>query len=369
MKKYNIAYVITLSVIVVLLILSGNYKKNVASLIDNRFLTEFPEKIDSDLTKQLTDYTQDRIGCRDMMISFYTNFNNIVFHIFPNHVYGKDGNLFCNGKEYIASYQHLDGDEEYAEDFAQYIDKLQDYCNTREIEFMYMLNPDKKTIYPEKMPESIGVYDAENLTEQIKRKIEEKGVRHVFIDDAFINKRGGEPLFYKCYDVSHWSDYGRIMGVNAVLKELSYKPLSVAEDFEKKETTVEKQIVSAVVINEELTAYQPKYIYQKQEIDNLDELELVFPEAFGVYKNINKGSCEKQKLLLLCDSYLLNYIDYFGDNFSEIICVHAYDVPKLQTLINIYEPDVLIFENVERAMAEFYPKEVIKNYNEAMKEE
>ncbi len=364
MKKYNVIYIVVIMIMIISFVLFGNYKKNVASSIDNRYLAEFPQKISNSFTKELTDYTQDRIGFRDSMISLYTNFNNKVFQIFPNNIYGKHGNLFGNGEAYLASYQHLNGDDEYAEYFAEYIKKLQNFCEAREIDFVYMLNPDKTTTYPEEMPESIGVYSAENLTEQIKRHLINKNVRSVFVDEVFKEVKSKELLFYKVYDPSHWSDYGRIVGVNSVLEELSLNELSLKEDFERKEVLAVKQQTSAVVINDSLIGYKSKYLYDKQDIKGLETLDLVNPDAFGVFKNCNSQSNKKPKLLLLCDSYLLNNFDYFGDNFSEIVGVHAYDLPKIQMLISLFEPDIVIFENVERAMDAFYPKDLIKAYGD-----
>lgn len=366
MRRYHLSYIGTLSVIIFLCIFTGNYKKEVASSIDNRYLTKFPEQISEDLTKQLTDYVQDRIGFRDQMIGLYTNFNHKVFHIFPNGIYGVDENLFGTGDDVMKSYQHLDGDAEYAAYFAEWLEKLQSYCIANGSEFVYMLNPNKATTYPEWMPSSVGVYDAPNLTEQIKGEVDERGIRHVFVDEIFMENKGGERLFYKRYDVAHWSDFGRITGVNAVLEELSEEPLSVTENYDRKEAVAEKQIVSAVTIHDALIGYTAKPVYVKQETDSAEMLQLVNPDAFGVYKNNDMQSAGKKKLLVLCDSYLSGYFDYFGDNFSEIVCVHAYDVSRLQMMIDLFEPDTVLFENVERAMDSFYPKDLIKSYKDSM---
>lgn len=55
------------------------------------------------------------------------------------------------------------------------------------------------------------------------------------------------------------------------------------------EVVQKKQIVSAVTINDKLTIYQPELVYKKEET-NMDSLQLIFPEAFGVYKNPNATS-------------------------------------------------------------------------------
>ena len=65
MRRYHLSYIGTLSVIIFLCIFTGNYKKEVASSIDNRYLTKFPEQISEDLTKQLTDYEIGRASCRE----------------------------------------------------------------------------------------------------------------------------------------------------------------------------------------------------------------------------------------------------------------------------------------------------------------
>ena len=46
-------------------------------------------------------------------------------------------------------------DTEYQDTFSNFILKIQDYCNSRDINFLYAVEPSKTTVYSEYLP--IGV--------------------------------------------------------------------------------------------------------------------------------------------------------------------------------------------------------------------
>ena len=92
------------SMIIILPILTFNFEKDAISEIDNRALAANPFSMDEgstdrDLTQNIQNYVNDRIGFRSKMIRSYTILNDKLFGkmVHPIYSYGKEGYVFGSG--------------------------------------------------------------------------------------------------------------------------------------------------------------------------------------------------------------------------------------------------------------------------------
>ena len=140
MKKLQVVFIALFFVLLALPLVFFNWEENVVSEIDNRQLTNNPfgpnAEPGADLTASLESYVQDRIGFRDEMILGYTLLNDQLFHkmIHPLYEYGKDGYVFFKQKQNVQF-----GDYHIA--FAEMLAEIQDYCQARDVPFLFVLNP------------------------------------------------------------------------------------------------------------------------------------------------------------------------------------------------------------------------------------
>ncbi len=154
MKKLQIVWIVLFFLLLMLPVVFFEWEENVVSEIDNRQLTNNPfgenATEGADLTTQLEQYVQDRIGFRDQMISGYTQLNDKLFHkmIHPLYEYGKDGYIFSRQKENVEL-------GEVHRDFAEMLAQIQQYCQQRGVLFLFVLDPEKAAIYPDELRDGI----------------------------------------------------------------------------------------------------------------------------------------------------------------------------------------------------------------------
>ena len=84
------------------------------------------------------------------MISAYTLMYDKVFGemVHPSYTYGKDGYVFSK-----VTYTEFG---EYQIAFADMIKKIQDYCEERDVPFVFMFDPSKTTVLKDELADGIN---------------------------------------------------------------------------------------------------------------------------------------------------------------------------------------------------------------------
>ena len=259
MKKIRIIFICIFFVLIIVPVITFNWKENVVSEIDNRELTNNPfgdnyvSDGSTDLTDAIEDYLQDRIGLRDEMITAYTVLNDRLFHemVHPTYEYGKDGYVFSKtGNNVIFNDYHVQ--------FANMIDKIQTYCEERNVPFVFVFNPSKSTVLQDKLADGIN-YNAE-WVQEFKNILDEKGINYVDNTELLEDKtEKGEMVFNQKYNAGHWNDLGAFYGINNILENLKkYIPtihVNTKDEFSITEELNETLLVSKFPIHE----YEPKF--------------------------------------------------------------------------------------------------------------
>ena len=243
MKKLQIVWIVLFFLLLMLPVVFFEWEENVVSEIDNRQLTNNPfgenATEGADLTTQLEQYVQDRIGFRNQMISGYTQLNDKLFHkmIHPLYEYGKDGYIFSRQKENVEL-------GEVHRDFAEMLAQIQQYCQQRGVLFLFVLDPEKAAIYPDELRD--GIHYDNSWVQVFEALLEEKGVRYLDNTQLLRDKREqGEQVFNRQYNASHWNDLGEFYGVNQMLQTLS-------EDFDAITPNRKEDFVIGERLNETL---------------------------------------------------------------------------------------------------------------------
>ena len=198
MKKIKVFLISLFVVCMFLPALFFNFKSNYISEIDNRKLTEFPslENINSSTLKTFNSYINDRIGGREQAIDAYTYLMDNMFHILvhPNYIYGKDDYIFF----------YIDNEikySEYHENFVNEIVKIRDYVESQGSEFYMVVNPEKKSVYTEYLPE--GINYNRNWAETFGSKLLSQGVNYIDNTELLKDKASSEFVYDKKYDAGH----------------------------------------------------------------------------------------------------------------------------------------------------------------------
>lgn len=326
-----------------------NFTPNAVSLIDNRYLTENPFALEGDLTTNMESYVSDRIGFRDEAISAFTVLNDRLFGkmVHPTYTYGKDGHVFGAGLTTTNDFN------QYHVLFADTVKKLQDYCEARNVPFLFVFSPVKPAVYPDKIADGIN-YNRE-WVDMLIAELEKRDVHYLDNTETMVALRAaGEEPYNQKYDANHWNDLGAFYGTQQMQKLLKEKRDDVhvndLSEFRVGETLKESLMVSNFPIHEYVPRFVPNVEYQNLRDEYYPEIRLHESyREFGYYVNetrINEGA---PSLLCFQGSYMNSYgYKFMLNSFGEYVHIHDYqNVLDLPYYFNIFQPDCVIFEVAE----------------------
>lgn len=357
---------IFLSICILLLLLpllNANIKHNQISVITNRNLTELD--FDAGVSRSdLIDYVNDRIGFRDKSISFYTKVNDALFDkmVHPTYTYGKNGYVFFKLGEEIVDVEFLDA-------FCQYLKQIQDYCEAREVPFIYCFNPSKTTVYNEFLP--VGYKYSSDFLNELYADLEKYEVNYISNVELLSEKAKTEQVYNVKYDAGHWNDLGQFYGTNHLLSKLSeYFTAVKPHDFEdfNISTKVEMSLpVSEFEINETV----PSFVLKDQEsvlniTDQYDWVEVNPQYHFKVvFKNENADS-SMPNVLFFHGSYYNRSQEFYKSSFNETYAIDNYDnLLNFVYYFNTFKPDCVILETADDATSrKFFDMDTLLELNE-----
>ena len=360
MKKIgNIIFCLIFLLMLVLPFVFTNFEKEVISEIDNEYLPELETDSLEAFVKSADGYLDKRIGFREESLELYQQLNDKLFSEMehPNHMYGKNGHMYYKWDEYIEDWQHLNLDEEWADKFVQGIKSFQDYAESKDKKFIYVLLPDKKTIYPEYFPEGYNVKGDVSRTDQVLNYLDEYSVNYYWAKDTMLEGKKTMPVNNKKFDITHWNENGTFIVVSELHSRLGLEPIR-EEDYDITEK-VEKYLPNSdFVINESVPLYTLKDQKAVLERGWHEKNEILFHQGQHHYFSYhhNPQNTDAPKLLVIHDSYLAAMEKFFCENVSELFFIHRYNIHNIDWFkyyVDTLDPDIIVFENPERSLMQF----------------
>ena len=371
MKWIRIIALIVFAAAIVAPLAHFNTTPEAVSEIDNRILAENPFGLDGDLTLNIQNYVNDRIGFRDEMITAYTVLNDKLFHkmVHPIYTYGKDGYIFGAGLK-----PEEFGDFHIA--FADTVAAIQKYCEERNVPFLFVFDPAKPAIYQEKIAD--GIHYNRQWVDQFFAELDKRGVNYLDNTETMLAlKNNGIHGFNQKYDANHWNDLGAFYGTNAILERLNIDCKNIHINELDEFTRTEKLETSLLVSKFAISEYVPEFCSNAPSPENiggkyLPEIEL-HPayRSFGYYRNDNENVKKTPKALVFQGSYMNEYgAKYLKNAFREYIHIHDYqNVLDLPYYFNIFQPECVVFEAAEYVFSNPYFNYIVMSeidYNPAL---
>ena len=327
---------------------SFNTTPNAISHIDNRNLTKNPFQIEGDLTINIQNYINDRIGFRNEMITAYTILNDRLFGkmVHPSYSYGKDGYVFGNG---------IVGNSfnNYHLAFVEMVADIQTYCEERNVPFLFVFNPAKPAVYQDKLANGINYNRSwvdTFLSELAMRKVNYLDNTETMLELRENNIDG----FNQKYDANHWNDLGAYYGTKRILERLKVLCPNIyineLEDFELSEELMTSLLATKFPINEDVPQFKLKIKEESLYNEFFPELKIdPAYQSFGYYINESEKVKNTPRTLFFQGSYMNSYGYKFMINaLREYIFVHDYqNVIDFSYYFNIFQPDCVVFEVAE----------------------
>lgn len=322
---------------------------------DNRRLAQMPsimkedfmtgeQTLNRDVFSEMEDYFNDHFAFRNELIYADAMIQSKVFHVsnVDSVTYGKDGWLFYTSTlgDYLGTGRMTD---RQIYNLAHNINLVRKYVEDRGSDFALAIPPNKNTLYADNMPYYDSyIVDPEHNVDRLAPKLQEAGVPYADLPGLFRNE---EEILYLKRD-SHWNNKGAVLAYDSIMDTLAYdhsdyisSPVSRVKD---EDGDLNRMLY---------TFYGEKELNYRYEIDqeyayvnDVQSVEDAWIET--------EGGSGSGTLLMFRDSFGNTLIPLIANQFE-----HAWftkEVPYgIETLMDQYQPDAVIFEKVERNLSEF----------------
>ena len=362
MKKnlINKIYIGIFFAILVVPLLAINRDSEDISEQENRPLSALPQlfkngSINKNITTDIENYLNDRIGFRDALISA----NALMqYHIFDRMENGKryrlgpDGEFHIIENSMLEDYQHLNlfSDEKLAKHVDSF-ETVKDYLEKRNCEFYYMQCWDKQSIYPEYFPRSVNQYGDISRTDQLLEALGSRtDIDVIPLKQTLIDGKDDYEVYSKYGDPVHWTQRGAFLSYNDVMDTLNKK-----HDFK----VLGEDDFDITITDQGMSFYggvRRSNFSEDFKLKNanavLDENYKNEHEVFGdtkIYHFTNDAAGNDTRVMIVGNSFIVNYLkEDFAESFGDMLMVWNDIGEDFPSWVEEYDPDIVIFEMVER---------------------
>lgn len=288
----------------------------------------FPE-----LQDEIRDFTKE-LFLRKELISFDTELASVLSwntYIQSTQVLlGKEGWLFYKAQtdvhplwDYMGTHYYSDEELESA---AQNLTMMRDYFEKEAgIRFIVVTYPNKENVYSEYMPDTVLRVNEESRADRVAAYLREHtDTTYLFPKSEILSAKDQFQLYYNTD--THWNAIGAFVGLQAVFREVYGRgagPDTVRFSISQKNYKGDLATIAG--------------LSDRYAVDNLYDLDET---------SIDPAQYHDEVLLLVGDSFSENLAIVAEPYYREVYRVYIGEF-TMETLEQ-YEPDILIWENVER---------------------
>lgn len=290
-------------------------------------------------------------------------------------IVGKNGFMFLGNKHNKLLYKTIDEypySAQQIENWTSNLYQLQQWYEAEGIQFITVIAPNKHSIYPEMLPRWL-VPAQINLTDILVQSAKNQSINLLDLRPLLLDSKvqNHELLYWK--SDSHWNELGASIGFQATINSVNdiyfnellvpnyqfeAKPVGaiggharflkirdlLPNNFETNISTLIEQENNVCVgqINE------ASYVLNPCEMKTRPYLDI----HQGPQYSINQQALNQKKVLLLCDSFVMQNSNLYNKTFATI-WKHKYNDlkgEKLKAFINKHKPDIVIYQVVERSL-------------------
>ena len=287
--------------------------------------------------------------------------NGWLFFI-PENTARSDKNPFRNNENVIDDFRGTAPfSDEQLNKIHSYISGKASMLGRKNIKFIVIIPPNKETVYPEFLPDTIKkVYPETRLDQFLKKCSDIPDVTFIDLRKPLLEAKKERQIYIK--SDTHWNFYGAFIGyselMKTVKKEYPATPVFTMDDFLIKNISFTQSQLPGIGdlsrfinSNSSFEHYIDKFTVKDESksttIQNLPDKNL-----FNPYHNFNTRlirysdkKSTKPSLLLFHDSFEL-YIGFMCHNFQEYSKIWNYNISE--EIVDYCKPDIVVLEILER---------------------
>jgi len=359
-KIYQIIFIILFAGILCTPLMFTDWSTDGISEEENRTLAPQPELfVDGKLNEQFTLDTEtwfmDHMGKRQELINInawiqYFGFQRILS---TDKYLGRSGDLNHVTRAMIDDYAHINlRSENDVTNIGDAYQSMSDWCTGQGIQFYYVQCYDKHSVYPEQFMDTINQIGEISKTDQVVSYLENSTtVNTISLKEILTESKEEYETYSNWGDPTHWTERGAYIGYRTIMEVINQNNGNEFKMLDEKDYDIcivdggrtLNQYIHEEDLLETFTIRNPKAV--KEDIADMGTWgEDV---RHSIWKNENAGT--DKKLLLMCDSYINSFIvEDFAESFAEVWLVWGDYTTDFCEVIDLYQPDIVIYECAER---------------------
>lgn len=327
---------------------------------------EFPKKLSTSkihrFFSQLTNFYEDNFPNREKII---LTFNTLMSSLKPNNinlvVRGKDnwlflGNNFANTIDKLTGkiYYHDTGDKNFntTERYNYYIE-IMNKLSTNKNKILFLIAPNKASIYPEYLPQYI-VPASKPFHEELTQKLRQAGINTYYPRQDLIQAKGKYLLYY--VTDTHWNNYGAFIAFINLISQFdpTYKNIIKEEDFSiiphNSSFKGELLTIGNITFKEHNYNDDPQVLYKNTPIPWPNDIFTSRKLNPPLLKCTNPDGLIDKNFLVVGDSFTGALAPYFSLTFKNWYFIHRDEFHKISSDdLKTINADYVLYECVERA--------------------
>lgn len=307
---------------------------------------------------QSEKFFNDHFGFRQLLLRRYLRIKHKWFGSPPaaDVIIGRDGWLYSAAESMVAHHiRALSLSPEELRDWQALLEQRRDWLARRNIAYVFVIAPDKHSIYPEYLPEWLRQGAGPSKLDQLATHlVANSTIRFVDLRSALRSARDREPLYYMTD--THWNPAGSLIGYQETMRTISainpaWQPLPAAV-FKRTHASHTGDLAALLGQQSDYpeknsVAFSPQAPLQPIEIRR--SRESINGRMTAVTRVLNPTGVGKA--VIFHDSFGEYWVDQFGYQFQETVFVAQKKLSA--SLVETERPQIVITEMVERGINTF----------------
>lgn len=318
---------------------------------------------------QFQRWFNDRFGLRDTLIDLH-NYSKARLGVSPSNrvILGRDGWIFINSASLMDANR---GARPFAPGearrLAEHFAASQAHLEERGISYVHLTPPDKQSLFRDQLPARIRYVGPSRYGDWREAALA-SALNFVDVYPALQQSVDAGETPYMQTD-SHWNCYGAFLAYQEVMRALNTSRRTPLPVLRREDVTFSPRVdpIGGDLVRNSLgTPYLfPESLAMKCDITEAADATytvldtnrpLTLPGTYVAARAsrvVNHAFPDGPRALVFRDSYTNAMIAFLNRSFGEIIYVAAALKPANESLIVELQPDIVIYEHVERTLMRF----------------
>ena len=337
-------------------------KRKLASMpglsLNRESLEKFPSEFEA--------YYNDHFGFRRTHLLFNNYIKAKMLKSSPvsKVLIGEDNWLYVTRLHQIEDFQGLRKPEPIQlEAWKVHFQNKRDWLAKHGIKYLYVIAPNKQTIYPEHLPNYINKIEDKTQLDHLVDYLDGEFADEILdLRRPLQEARKKEQLYYRCD--THWNEKGAYIAYKNILARMTtwFPNENTLDPAPVNETTkISKRLDLAIMLGLPESYRETAPLVTLNEQCSTMRDDMVLPQI-GLIENRMPFARECPKAILRAvvfrDSFFDSVAPYFSENFRLVVYVwHPYDQETMPKLLEQIKPDIVIEETGEGYVFEWYKPE------------